>query len=58
MNERRRTTRVRELEAELTGLKAPSTQAPDWAEQVAVSLAEAALRIEHVAQDLNDASRE
>jgi cell division protein ZapA len=51
-------TRVRELEAELARLKAPSTSAPDWAEQVAVSLSEAARRIEHAAQDLNDSSRE
>ena len=51
-------TRIRELEAELARLKAPSTPAPDWAERVAVSLSEAAQRIEHVAQDLNDASRE
>ncbi len=51
-------TRVRELEAELARLKAPSTPAPDWAEQVAVSLSEAARRIEHVAEDLNDTSRE
>jgi cell division protein ZapA len=50
--------RVRELEAELARLKDPSTAAPDWAGQVAVSLGEAALRIEHVAQDLNDSSRE
>jgi cell division protein ZapA len=51
-------TRVRELEAELVRLKAPLTPAPDWAERVAVSLSEAAQRIEHVAQDLNDSSRE
>ncbi len=51
-------TRVRELEAELARLKAPSTPAPGWAERVAVSLSEAAQRIEHVAQNLNDASRE
>jgi cell division protein ZapA len=51
-------TRVRELEAELAQLKAPSNSAPDWAEQVVVSLSEAAQRIEHVAQDLNDSSRE
>ena len=50
-------TRVRELEAELARLKA-SSPAPHWAEQVAVSLSEAACRIEHVAQDLNDSSRE
>src|ERR1700730_17748275 len=50
--------RVRELEAELARLKAPSTPAPEWAEQVAVSLSEAAQRIEHVAQDLNDSGRE
>jgi hypothetical protein len=31
---------------------------PAWAEQMAVSLSEAALRVERVAQDLNDASRE
>jgi cell division protein ZapA len=51
-------SRVRELEAELARLKASSTPAPDWAEQVAVSLSEAAQRIERVAQDLNDSSRE
>jgi cell division protein ZapA len=51
-------TRVRELESEIARLKASSTPAPGWAEQVAVSLSEAAQRIEHVAQDLNDASRE
>jgi cell division protein ZapA len=50
--------RVRDLEAELARLKSPSTPAPDWAEQVAVLLSEAAQRIEHVAQDLNDSSRE
>ncbi len=50
--------RVRELEAELALLKAPSTPAPEWAEQVAVSLNEAARRIELVAQVLNDSSRE
>ena len=51
-------TRVRELEAEFARLKAPSTPAPDWAERVAGSLSEAAQRIEHVAQNLNDSSRE
>ncbi|MGA7385694.1 MAG: cell division protein ZapA [Methylocella sp.] len=51
-------TRVRELEAELARLKAPSTPASDWTEQVAVSLNEAAQRIERVAQDLTDSSRE
>jgi cell division protein ZapA len=50
--------RVRELEAELARLKAPSSAAPEWAERVAVSLGEAALRIEQVAQELNDSSRE
>jgi cell division protein ZapA len=50
--------RVRDLEAALARLKAPSTSAPDWAEQVAVSLSEAARRIENVAQDLNDSSRD
>lgn len=49
--------RVRQLEAELAKLKAPSA-APEWAEKVAVSLSEAAQRIEHVAQELNDSSRE
>ncbi len=51
-------TRVRELEAELARLSASSTPAPDWTEQVAALLAEAARRIEHVAQDLKDSSRE
>jgi cell division protein ZapA len=51
-------TRVRELEAELVRLKAASTPASDWVEQVAVSLGEAAQRIERVAQDLTDSSRE
>jgi len=51
-------TRARELEAELARLKAPSTSTPDWAEQVAESLSEAARRIENVAQDLNDSCRE
>ena len=51
-------TRVRELEAEIARLEAHSTPAPGWAEQVAVSLSEAARRIEHVAQDLTDSSRE
>ncbi len=51
-------TRVRELEAELARLKASSTPTPVWADQMAFSLSEAAQRIERVAQDLNDASRE
>ncbi len=50
-------TRIRELEAELARLRALSTPASDWAEQVAVSLDEAAQRIEHLAQDLTDSSR-
>jgi cell division protein ZapA len=50
--------RVRELEAELARLKALSAPAPDWAEQVALSLSEAAQRIEDVAQNLNDSCRE
>ncbi|MGQ0444505.1 MAG: cell division protein ZapA [Beijerinckiaceae bacterium] len=50
--------RLRELEAELARLMAPSTPVPVWAEQVAVSLSEAARRIEHVAQELNESSRE
>src|SRR5271157_2949111 len=50
--------RVRELEAEVARLKTPSPAAPEWAERVAFSLGEAALRIEQVAQELNDSSRE
>ena len=54
--------RVRELEVELARLKAtashPSPGRDEWAEQVANTLGEVALRIERVAQDLNDASRE
>jgi cell division protein ZapA len=54
--------RVRELEVELAQLKAtashPSPGRDEWAEQVANTLGEVALRIERVAQDLNDASRE
>jgi hypothetical protein len=50
--------RIREIEAELARLQAPSTSAPDWAEQVAVSFGDAALWIERVAQDLNDSRRE
>jgi cell division protein ZapA len=48
--------RVRELEAELA--RALSAPVSDWAEQVAVSLDEAAERIERVAQELTDSSRE
>ena len=50
--------RIRELETELARRKAPSAFVPDWAGQVADSLGEAAQRIERVAQDLTDASRE
>jgi cell division protein ZapA len=50
-------TRIRQLEAELARLRALSTPASDWAEQVLVSLDEAAQRIEHLAQDLTDSSR-
>lgn len=50
--------RIRELEAELARLKAHATPTPEWAEKVAVSLGEAAQRIEHVAQELNESSRE
>jgi cell division protein ZapA len=53
---------VRELEVELARLKAtashPSPGRDEWAEQVANTLGEVALRIECVAQNLNDASRE
>jgi cell division protein ZapA len=50
--------RVRELEAELARLKGHTTATPEWAEKVAVSLGEVAQRIERVAQELNDSSRE
>lgn len=50
--------RVRELEAELARFKGHATAPPEWAEKVAVSLGEAAQRIERVAQELNDSSRE
>jgi cell division protein ZapA len=50
--------RVRELEVELARLKKTLAPDPDWAEQVARSLGEAAQRIERVAQELNDSSRE
>jgi len=49
--------RVRELEAELARLKAPSSAAPSGRAGCG-SLGEAALRIEQVAQELNDSSRE
>jgi cell division protein ZapA len=56
------THRAQELEAELARLKAASTTnspaSERWAEEVAHSLGEAAVRIERVAQDLNDSSRE
>jgi cell division protein ZapA len=59
LDRRRRTTVCAKLEAELALLriKAPSA-APDWAEQIAISLREAAQRIEHLAQDLDDSSCE
>jgi cell division protein ZapA len=54
--------RARELEAEVARLKAaPTVGGPgrdEWADRIAVSLGEAALRIEQVAQDLNAAGRE
>ena len=50
--------RIRALEAELARLKVHSAAAPEWADKIAVSLGEAAQRIEHVAQELNDSSRE
>jgi cell division protein ZapA len=54
--------RVSELEAEIATLKAAHSAAAQgregWAGQVAASLGEAALRIEQVAQELNDSSRE
>jgi cell division protein ZapA len=50
--------RIRDLEAELARLKGNTTAAPEWAEKVAVSLGEVAQRIERVAQELNDSSKE
>lgn len=55
--------RARELEAEVARLKAAPAGAvgpgrDEWADRIAVSLGEAALRIEQVAQDLNAAGRE
>jgi cell division protein ZapA len=50
--------RVRALEAELAKLKGHAAVVPEWADKIAVSLSEAAQRIEHVAQELNDSSRE
>lgn len=50
--------RVRELEAELARLKGHSAATPEWAEKIAVSLSDAAQRIEHVAQELNESSHE
>jgi cell division protein ZapA len=54
--------RVRALEADLARLKAASAPNPpgrdEWSERIAVSLGEAAGRIERVAQELNESSRE
>lgn len=54
--------RVRQLETELSKLRAAHSAAglgqDGWAEQVAVSLGEAASRIEQVAQELTDSTRE
>ena len=50
--------RVRELEAEIARLKGHPAAAPEWAEKVAVSLGDAAQRIERVVQELNELSRE
>ena len=49
--------RVRELEAEVARLKMSTLGAPEWAEQLATSLCEAAQRIKTVAQELSDSSR-
>jgi cell division protein ZapA len=48
---------VRELEAEVAKLKISTLGAPEWAEQLASSLSEAAQRIETVAEELSDSSR-
>ena len=45
---------VRELEAEVARLKMATLGAPEWADQLASSLCEAAQRIETVAQELGD----
>lgn len=54
-------SRTGELEAEVLRLKTAHAAAArgrdSWAEQLAVSIGEAALRIEQAAQDLNDSSR-
>ncbi|MCI0466136.1 MAG: cell division protein ZapA, partial [Beijerinckiaceae bacterium] len=49
--------RIRELEAELARFKASPAAAPEWAEDLASSLAEAAQRIERVAREMSDSSR-
>ncbi len=53
--------RVNALQTEIADLKANSahgsTRTDEWAERVAVSLGEAASRIEQVTQDLNDSGR-
>jgi len=49
--------RMRELEAEVVRLKMATLGAPEWAEQLASSVGEAAQRIVRVAQELNDSSR-
>ena len=50
--------RVRELEVEIARLKGYPAAAPEWAEKVAVSLGDAAQRIERVVQELNESSKE
>jgi cell division protein ZapA len=54
--------RIKELETDLARLKAAHSAAAHgrngWAEQVATFLGEAAKRIEQVAKDLNNSSRE
>lgn len=52
--------RIHQLEAELSGLEGPNARNAwdEWVGRVAVSVGEAALRIERVAQDLNACERE
>lgn len=56
------TRRIADLQTELAQLRGSFSQAAsgrtEWAQRLAVSLEEAALRIERVAQDLNGAERE
>ena len=54
-----RNRRIQQLEAEVSDLKLSNAKnvPEEWVDRVAISLGEAALRIERVAQDLNDCGR-